>query len=211
LLLGGIGVAVVIAIVVIVIIATSGSGGGTGPTTQTSTSSSTTGSSTSAGAQSAVPAVPATCEQSPIDGYGMTPCMAALAGPVKGSLSLGCAAVPADKVQDLLHSIVPVAVSGCTGLMSGDLNVVYIQLDTEDHAVQAFDAMASDFKATPEDWSQGGASGQYLTWTDSAGQPELIASYSQVPVIVAVTVVDGKSATADEMKSYWQSTLLPPA
>ena len=159
LLLGGIGAAVVIVIVVIVIIATSGSGGGAGPTTPTSHASRAADRflAPRPAPQSAVPAVPATCEQSPIDGYGMTPCMAALAGPVKGSLSLGCAAVPADKVQDLLHSIVPVAVSGCTGLMSGDLNVVYIQLDTEDHAVQAFDAMASDFKATPEDWSQGGA------------------------------------------------------
>jgi hypothetical protein len=114
-------------------------------------------------------------------------------------------------VQNLLHSIVPTAVSACTGLMSGALNVIYIQMDNADHAEQAFDSIASDFGATPKSWSQGGGSGQYLTSTDSSGQPELIASFEQVPVLVAVTVVDGKKVSEADMKAYWQSTLLPPA
>jgi actin-like ATPase involved in cell morphogenesis len=210
LLLGGVAVAVVAAIVVIVVVATSGSGGG-GPATTTSSPPSTS-ATTSSSASATLPSVPATCLTSPVDNDGMTPCMTSLAGPVKRSLSLTCAVVPATDadVQNLLHSIEPVSISACTGLRSGALNVIYIQLDTEDHAVQVFNGIVSDFGASPQKWSQGSATGQYLTSSDSGGQPELISSYAQVPVVMAVTVVDGKSISPADLKAFWQQTLLPP-
>lgn len=214
-LIGGVVAALVVALVIVLIVTNSGSD--SGPSTPTSgatsaTSAASSSATTSSSASATAPSVPATCDQSPTDKYGMTPCMAALAGPVSTSLSLACQAVsPTDTdVQNLLHSIVPIAVSACTGLMSGDLNVIYIQMDTADHAAQAFAAIASDFGAKSQSWSQGGASGQYLTSTDSSNQPELIASYDQVPVLMAVTAVDGKTVSEADMKAYWQSTLLPP-
>jgi actin-like ATPase involved in cell morphogenesis len=210
-LLGGVAAAVIAAVVVIVIVATSGSSGGAGPSTTTTPPPATSATSASS-ASAAVPSVPATCQTSPVDNDGMTPCMSSLAGPVKRSLSLTCAAVPATDtgVQNLLHSIEPVSISACTGLRSGALNVIYIQLDTADHAAQVFNGIVSDFGASAQKWSQGGANGQYLTSSDSTGQPELISSYAQVPVIMAVTVVDGKTITAADLKAFWQGTLLPP-
>jgi hypothetical protein len=143
----------------------------------------------------------------------MTPCLASLAGPIKTTLSLGCGPVSSTDptLQNLLHSIEPVAVSACTGLKSGTLNVIYMQLGTQDNAEQAFNGIVSDFKATASNWSQGGASGQYVQFKDSSGQPQLIWSYSSVPVIGAVTVMDSKHSTAAELESFWKSTVLPPA
>jgi hypothetical protein len=211
-LIGGIAAALIIALVVIIIVATSGSDSGPSAPTTTLSSATSTSATASSAASATVPSVPASCDQTPIDKYGMTPCMAALSGPVASSLSLGCQGVSATdaNVQDLLHSIVPIAVSACTGLMSGNLSVIYIQMDTADHAEQAFDAIASDFGAKSQTWNQGGASGLYLTSTDSTNQPQLISSYDQVPVLMAVTVVDGKTVSEADMKSFWQSTLLPP-
>jgi actin-like ATPase involved in cell morphogenesis len=214
LVIGAIAAVVVIAVVTAVIILTTG-GNTAGPDnpTSTSTTGGSSGVSTSSSVSTApnVPTVPSECADSPIDDNGMTPCMAALAGP-NVSRAIACSNVPADNasLQSVLGSVSPLAVSGCTDLDGGKVGVVYIQFHSTDDAIQSIDAIAQALPADPKSWNHGNGSGRVMTAEDSEGSPQIYWSYSGVPVIAFATQSDSSSGiTMDELNSFWEDSLLP--
>lgn len=211
LVIGAVAAVVIIAVVTVVIILTSGSDT-VGPGGQTTTSGGPITTSSSSKQPASAPAVPAECADAPVDANGMTPCLRVLAGP-NLSMATACARVATDSadVTKLLHSLVPVTISGCTDLDGGKINVVYIQFDTTDHSVQAIDSIAHDLSIDEKSWSDGGGDGKYVTADDADVGPQLYWSYSGLPVIAfAIAASDASDPVSmADLTAFWQDSLLP--
>jgi actin-like ATPase involved in cell morphogenesis len=211
LVVGAIAAVVVIAVVTVVIIMTTGgnSAGPDNPTTTPGASSDIITTSSSSTAPN-VPTVPSECADAPVDDNGMTPCLAALAGP-NVRRATACANLPTDssELQSVLGSIEPLAVSACDQLDGGKVGVVYIQFHSTDDAIAAIDSIAQALPADQQGWSQGNGSGRSMTAADTDGQPQIYWSYSGLPVIAFATRSGSSDLTADEMTAFWKDSLLP--
>ena len=219
--------AVIVAVVTVVLIVTKGSngaGGDDGPTTTPpasggSSSSATSGTQTSDTSKSSAtsppagPTIPVTCETSPIDNNGMTPCMVALAGPNADRATV-CAPVARDDpdMSEAFGTVVPAAASGCTGLQGGLVTVIYAQFDNTEQAIKAFDGVVNDL--SQQSWRNGNGGGRYVTNDENVDGPELYWTYSGLAVVgfAVSTSPEGSSTkplTMDALTTFWQESLLP--
>ena len=219
-------VAVIVAVVAVVLIVTKGSTGAGGDDGPSATSGSSTSSSGSSGTETSDtsgsgttsapptgPTIPATCETSPINNDGMTPCMVALAGPNTNRATF-CGAVSPDDpdMSEAFGTVVPMAASGCTGLQGGRVTVIYAQFDSTEQAINAFDGVVNDL--SQQSWRGGNGGGRFVTNDENADGPELYWTYSGLAVVgfAVSTAPDGSSAkplSMDELTSFWRESLLP--
>ena len=144
----------------------------------------------------------------------MSPCMEQFIGKTADAAAL-CTADLTEypDAQAQIEAMDPAAFSVCVYSSQGKaLVTVFLQAATMEQRDEIFDKERRSIGGTTEDWARGDVSGQWAAGVlFGSEEPEIVWKFDDVPLVAVLTTAPGSGVTADELKAYWESTLLPAA